>query len=113
MGTLCGYAAVPPGHPLHGANESGLDIEVHGGLTYANTCAGAVCHVPEPGQPDAVWWFGFDCGHWADVVPSMPHTAAEPGVYRDLAYVQEEVENLASQLLAAGIEAARRPVERT
>ncbi|MDQ5841188.1 MAG: hypothetical protein M3537_08625 [Chloroflexota bacterium] len=37
-GALCGYAAVPPGHPYHGADYSDLEVEVHGGLTYGAPC---------------------------------------------------------------------------
>src|SRR5438067_12443361 len=78
VGAWCGYAAVPPGHPLHGKGyselydyetESGIDIRVHGGLTYAGACSGDICHVPRLGEPDDVWWFGFDCSHAGDLAP--------------------------------------------
>lgn len=52
-------------------------MEAHGGLTFAGPCMeGAeegpfVCHVPEPGRPDEVWWLGFDCGHAFDLSPTM------------------------------------------
>src|SRR5438270_834768 len=56
-GHWCGYVAVPPGHPWHGLEDYAayrLDVEVHGGITYGNKCAGKVCHVPAPGEPDDV-----------------------------------------------------------
>lgn len=108
MGVLCGYAAVAPGHPLHGKGYDDVDVDAHGGLTYANRCQddGPICHVPEPGEPDNVWWFGFDCNHAWDFAPGM--SAILPAgflrhrfpdeVYRDLAYVKAEVESLAVQL---------------
>lgn len=109
LGAWCGYVAVPPGHPLHGCSYSTPDISVHGGLTYADECAGAICHVPDPGEPDNVWWFGFDCAHGGDIVPkfvdleTIPETSRmffQEGVYRDMAYVTRETRELAEQLAA-------------
>lgn len=113
-GALCGYVGLPPGHPDHGKGYGDIDdeINVHGGLTYAAACAGAICHVPEPGEPDAVWWLGFDCHHAWDWGPAYsayrktrPNgtTLFEQGpdqVYRDIHYVRAEVESLAAQLAA-------------
>lgn len=152
-GNWCGYAAVAPGHPLHGVSYSDespalaaaldalkhrpfteqdytfkrgiamlfgdarptpdLVIDVHGGLTYADACHGPICHVPQPGEPDDVWWFGFDCGHCDDIAPGMdallrkvyadkgdvwePHHL-HGAEYRTLAYVQAETNKLAEQL---------------
>lgn len=106
----CGYAGVAPGHPLHGvgyaaAYNRGHDLEAHGELTYADSCKGHVCHVPEPGEPDAVWWFGFDCAHFGDLSPGMLQYRSSFGreltrseTYRDFDYVKREVERLAEQL---------------
>lgn len=76
MGVCCGYAAVAPGHPLHGKGyDDAPDFVVHGGLTFASSCDGeegtGICHVPRPGEPGEVWWFGFDCGHGMDLIPTM------------------------------------------
>lgn len=110
-GSWCGYVAVPPGHPAHEATYDGLEVEVHGGLTYAEHCDGnegtGICHVPAEGEPDNVWWLGFDCAHYNDFSPG---TAAlmrslgshspllDGGTYRDLAYVRVEIERLACRL---------------
>jgi hypothetical protein len=40
-------------------------------LTYADKCDGPVCHEPKSGEPDNVWWLGFDCAHSFDVSPKM------------------------------------------
>ncbi len=116
MGAWCGYVAVPPTHPYHGKRYSdcilspdcgesycdhGVDFNVHGGITYAAGCQEddkeqGVCHVPEPGQPDDVWWFGFDCAHHWDLMPMLDFTFSN--VYRDLAFVQTEVGKLAQQM---------------
>lgn len=116
-GAWCGYAAVEPGHPWHGQPE--LDnVDVHGGLTFASRCHGDICHVPEPGESDDVWWLGFDCGHAGDDSPGLraairkidgqlpPNLRGgdrllfEGDVYRDLAYVKGECESLADQVIA-------------
>lgn len=78
-GHWCGYVGVNPGHPLHGHKYTEIDdvIDVHGGLTYSDECEPSeepgrgVCHVPGPGEPDHVWWFGFDCMHYNDVSPGF------------------------------------------
>lgn len=88
-------------------------FDVHGGLTYAGRCAGEICHTPAPGEPDKVYWFGFDCAHAGDRMPASEaymakHLYGPKGetrpifefeTYKDLAYVQAEVEALARQLV--------------
>lgn len=67
-----------------------------------------ICHLPEPGRPEKVWWFGFDCAHAGDVspghnadmkrfVPDAP-SVFRGGTYREVAYVENEVRSLARQL---------------
>jgi hypothetical protein len=98
---------VPPGHPAHGKGYDEIDVEVHGGLTYAEACSGAICHVPAPGETDEVHWLGFDCGHAWDVTPSLLRYGADlsallgatlRATYKNVAYVTGEVERLAQQL---------------
>jgi len=62
--------------------------------------ASRVCHIPEPGEPDNVWWFGFDCAHAFDFCPafSKHRPVYSDEVYRDINYVTAEVTNLAHQL---------------
>lgn len=114
LGALCGYVGVGPEHPWHGRGYADLDVSVHGGLTYANACEGdehdatAICHVPEPGRPEHVWWFGFDCNHGGDYVPTLAAHHQQLGrggpsvitdaPYRDITYVQRECADLARQL---------------
>lgn len=104
-GVWCGYAAVGPGHPLHpGSRDTEVDafdvdcIDVHGGVTYGATCVGEVCHVPVPGESDDVFWVGFDCGHYDDVLPAMPEATGSDATYKTAAYARAEVERLAEQL---------------
>lgn len=111
-GALCGYVAVTKEHPAYGREYGNIegDISVHGGLTYSNACAGHICHVPAPGEPDDVWWFGFDCNHAWDYAPTnaVYRKRFANGAdlwarrydeeYRDIDYVRREVESLARQL---------------
>lgn len=119
-GSLCGYAGVAPGHPAHGKGYDDVEVDVHGGLTYAAGCSGHICHVPAPGEPDDIWWLGFDCTHAGDYSPGLQATIArasgqqmappyvDPPLeapwhidrYRDIDYVKFEVESLARQLAA-------------
>jgi hypothetical protein len=135
-GSWCGYAGVPPGHPAHGAHYDDpvvAHVRVHGGLTFCGGCdesedpAVGICHVPLPGRPNDIYWFGFDCGHAWDLQPEMAlmhreryKEAKAAGdrramalwdfragrdeddpfleVYRTLAYVIAESNQLAAQL---------------
>ncbi len=102
-GVWCGYVGAPPGHPWHGGGYDEVPADVHGGLTYSSACAGDICHVPLPGEPDDVWWLGFDCGHAGDLTPYYRSLGFPFGdeLYRDEAYVRREVARLADQALAA------------
>lgn len=102
LGAWCGYVAVPTGHPWHGKGYSDVDADVHGGLTYAESCNGPICHMPKPGDPDDVWWLGFDCIHSGDVslfdVATGRRTAdAWGGTYKTAGYVKAETLALAKQ----------------
>lgn len=109
VGAWCGYAAVAPGHRLHGKDYSEAEgVEVHWGLNYANKCAGCVCHVPKPGEPDDLWWFGFDFAHCEDYCPAAEACLSGVGGFggtmgehcHTLAEVQAETNRLAEQLAA-------------
>jgi len=75
-GGLCGYVGVARGHPWYGVDHGDIRPEplVHGGLTYSDLCEAGppeqtICHVTEPGEPEPLWWLGFDCGHAFDISP--------------------------------------------
>lgn len=120
-GHWCGYVGVPPGHPWHGQPmDSSFDgpeqPRVHGGITYAEPCNGHICHVPEPGESDDVFWLGFDAAHAGDLQPltqkllrDLRHDAdvfMRDDVYRDMAYMRAQCECLADQAVRAASEAA-------
>jgi len=108
-GALCGYVGVSEAHPLHGKNYNDINMDVHGGLTYSDGCqhsddpAQGICHIPDPGEPDNVWWFGFDCAHAGDICP-VYDTHFRHGTYKTIGYVKAEIVSLAAQIAAAGVE---------
>lgn len=104
-GNWCGYVGVPPSHPWHGKScddEVLYEINVHGGLTYAEHCAGRICHVPKPGEAEHLFWLGFDTAHSGDYSPAYSNRYAMGGeVYRDARYARYECERLARQIADA------------
>jgi hypothetical protein len=137
MGAWCGYVGITEAHPWFGLGYSdridrlpedesygpalrpdGL-ILVHGGLTFASACdpdateERGICHKPSAGEPDHVWWFGFDCSHWGDYWPGNGEADAwrsipRSGIYRDMAYVKFTCAKLAEQLVHFGKQEAQR-----
>lgn len=85
-----------------------------------------ICHTVQPGRPDDVWWFGFDCGHGGDFIPAFLTLGSklrkldastkfgplyeeplpfigETDVYRTFDYVRQECADLARQLADAAL----------
>lgn len=128
-GALCGYVGVPETHPWFGKDYSESEVRVHGGLTFSDRCVDSgdpskgICHIPLPGRPEHVWWFGFDCAHCWDLAPAMRANYAEIArkadlegdketarifsdidsreEYRPVEYVISECQSLAGQLREA------------
>lgn len=102
IGSWCGYVGVPETHPAFGKGYDDVDVDVHGGLTYANKCNGQICHVAQPGMPEEVYWLGFDTAHLGDESPGLlKHSfisKKDYESYKNIAYVKAEVEQLAEQL---------------
>jgi len=101
-GAWCGYVGVSEWHPWFEKGYQDLpSIEAHGGLTYSGPCSGRICHVPEEGHKDHVWWLGFDCGHIWDLTPTnklCPTPDCLGGkTYRNQGYVQSWIVRLAEQ----------------
>lgn len=118
-GNWCGYVGVAESHPWHGKsyNDEGVDVDVHGGLTFAGECQEGppeqtICHVPALGEADNLWWLGFDCHHAWDLAPGMAAYWREQGkehifanadeVYRSLPYVRSQCALLAARCNAVG-----------
>jgi hypothetical protein len=111
-----GYVGVTEGHPFFGVDYTDTygkaDIDVHGGLVYSDfrqerDDEHGICHTPEPGQPERVWWFGFDCAHRGDRSPAYSFNRGPyDEEYRRLRYVQEQCASLAGQLIKVNQPAA-------
>jgi hypothetical protein len=84
-GHLCGYVGLPKEHKLYGKDYDDIYADVHGGVTFAG----------ERRQQADTWFVGFDCAHYGDLVPGL----MKSGIYRDEAYVTEQCESLAKQLV--------------
>jgi len=103
LGNWCGYVGVPENHPYYLVKYQDVDgsLDVHGGLTYSDVCVAPICHIPEPGMPDNVWWFGFDTAHYMDESPyDFGSRMLGHGVYRNMEYTMNETKHLADQLAA-------------
>lgn len=106
-GHLCGYVALTSEHPDFEKDYDSVNVECHGGLTYANHCSGHICHVPKEGEEDNVWWLGFDHAHSGDYSPQLNEYRKKYGnlfemkdyeSYKDIEYVTKGVKHLAEQL---------------
>ena len=105
-------------HEIGAKLRTGEILPAHGGITFSGDCqkgnAGEkICHAPALGEPDDVWWFGFDCGHADDLSPTMeaflgrsfaelhggsPIRRGRSVNYREIAYVEKECAELARML---------------
>jgi hypothetical protein len=86
-------------------------LGAHGGITFSGLCQEGceeqgVCHKPAEGEPDHVWWFGFDCAHCDDLSPGTEallrgkgeYALLKGGYYHTLQSVQDGCARLAEQL---------------
>ena len=103
---LCGYVELPKEHKLYGKtnvdNEFFFNLDVHGGVTYANAKR-IKRHEKRPNlfiDEYASFVVGFDCGHAGDLAPGLVPSikSFHEEVYRDIEYVTNECKNLAKQL---------------
>ena len=90
-----GYVVIPEGHPLHKMGYDDIhdkyDIDVHGGLTFAEIASG----LREWGIPDWVnetdWIIGFDTAHYGDSLQRWPD---EESVLSEANRLKEQCERL-------------------
>jgi hypothetical protein len=57
--SLCGYIGVRKGNPIYGLDYDDVDIDCHGGLTFAKEGDGEK-------WPTGYWWYGWDYAHYGD-----------------------------------------------
>ncbi len=114
-GHWCGYVGVPSTHPFYKSDEPySLDLNCHGGITYGDICnpESGICHIPEKGMPEDVYWLGFDAHHSGDLAPmdsvwrriaglpenSFYSTLAPRDSYKTAEYMIDECKQLAEEL---------------
>ena len=110
IGHRCGYVGLPKGHKYEGKDYDEIDVEVHGGLTYA----GQGNKYPVDGDES---WIGFDyahCGdakdltlvqelndeHTYDIIRDIETKYKTGGEIRTTEYVENELIQLVRQLQA-------------
>lgn len=104
LGHLCGYVDLPNDHSAFGKHYDNIDVEVHGGLTYAQKTGFSL----SPFNWGGKWRVGFDCAHLGDFVPAwlLPEMGISEFInsstYRDIEYVKAECSRLAEQLSKMG-----------
>ena len=78
-------------------------LTAHGGVNYGNSLLPR-----EAPEGSGLWWFGFSCDQGGDDYPEQSRVFSERYgyVYRDMAYVTAQAENLARQLAELGGDAA-------
>ncbi len=104
VGVFVGFVGIDERHPLYMQPLSSEEfdfIDVHNGApTFA-------AFLPDESvnfsPPKKLWWVGFDCMHDTDFCPyktatGRPRRRSKKEEYRDLNYVKEQLEFLASQL---------------
>ena len=91
---LCGYVVLPKCSAFHGVDYNDIPIDCHGGLTY-----GGEDHHADTDD----YMIGFDCAHSDDLTLSLrsedDYMTVGYGDYRDMRYVQVELESMVDQLL--------------
>jgi hypothetical protein len=126
FGCLCGYLVVFKNHPWYGKSYEQLEgVVVHGGLTYSDTrlpCSSIFYYDEAKDETSSkelklnvdfgteAWILGFNCCHNEDLSPvlfqflsnaRLLEIIAEGKVYRNLAYVYNELESLSIQAAMA------------
>ena len=80
-------------------------LNVHGGITFTGFCQEnaeekGICHKPSEGEPNHIWWLGFDCSHSGDLSPaytSFPELYR--GNYKNIFYVKQKIKSFNSSSL--------------
>ena len=65
----CCYIKIPEGHLFYKKDYDDIDLDVHGGLTFAGHNLDVA-----PGVADDGFWIGWDYAHWGDYVGFESYT---------------------------------------
>lgn len=119
-GSLCGYVGIVEGHPYFGVDYDDLHIDVHGGLTFSefggsifeNNDQWMKLYYKDEFNADGkkLWWVGFDCCHYNDVLPMINCNAlgntdlgifGDSASYKNMHYVTDQVFKIVRQCISA------------
>lgn len=89
---LCGYVGLPEGHKWFGKGYDDIDVDVHGGLTYARN------YLHKQPETD-LWWIGFDCAHLGDIAFLEGNYSIGLETYKDMEFVENEIKEMVDQLV--------------
>jgi hypothetical protein len=87
-----GYVGVCKDHPWYQEGYDEIDVEAHGGLTYADKAFPK----GEESEEDGLWWVGFDTGHYSDTLEKWPKEAVEgeaKWIFLQAAWAFAEIDN--------------------
>lgn len=82
-----GYVVIPKGHPLHGKDYMDYDLDIHGGITFANW--GSTFKNEFEFVRDDDWIIGFDTSHSFDTKESWPKSSVVKETKRLVRLVDE------------------------
>ena len=115
FGAWCGYVLLPKDHPFSTVESyRDIDIEVHGGITYASLVERKINNEMREG-----YMIGFDCGHYRDYMPtqkvindffkqqcpSWPQLGSSTeDIYRDIEFVRNEIKSMVDQIIVIALE---------
>jgi len=114
-GHFCGYVGVDRTHPFYEKQYTdivyepfdGSGINIQKELSYSAKCElgekaeNLICHEVKEGEPDDIWWFGFDCAKPDDLSPGpdcLDIVKMSGATYKNLKYVESNIKALARQL---------------
>ncbi len=94
LGAINLYLGAARARPEEGIYPIDVLVRCHGGLTYS-------AEAWWEDETRASWWFGFDCTHAGDLVPTIP--PSYDGIYRNMEFVRAAASKAARDLRVAAV----------
>lgn len=84
-----GYVLIPKGHKLHGVDYNNINVNVHGGLTFAKLAKECVDYFNIEPEDIEGWLIGFDTAHSNDTIEDWSKERVEEETNK----LKEQLEN--------------------
>lgn len=101
LGVLCGYIGLCLGHSQFAQHYDDVEgCDPHGGFTFSELRIAfnpVIPQLKEFDRQNVLWWLGFDCSHYMDVVPtfaSIQGLHSFDRTYKDINYVNNELHRM-------------------